>query len=179
MIDANVRGAGKTLIADTVGLITTGEELPRMSNPCHDEEARKRITSLALRGDSICLIDNITRQLGSAALDAALTATRCQDRILGRSEVVDMPLVTTWLAMGNNVILAADTSRRVCPIRLNCRVEKPKDRKDFRYPDLRQHIRANRGKLVSAALAVLRGYDVAGRPHADLPGWGLLKVGQG
>ncbi len=171
-IDANVRGSGKTLLADGVGLIATGDDLPRMSNPSDDDEARKRITSLALRGDSICLIDNIGGQLGCASLDAALTSTRWQDRILGRSEITDMPLVITWLATGNNIILAADTSRRVCPIRLNCQEERPEERQGFKHPDLRQFIRDYRGKLVSAALTILRGYHVAERPQVNLCGWG-------
>lgn len=172
LFDANVRGSGKTLAADIVGLITTGEDLARMSNPGDDNEARKRITALVIRGVLLCLIDNIVGTLGSAALDAALTATRWQDRILGHSQVVDMPMSIVWLATGNNTILAADTSRRVCPIRLNCQEEKPENRKGFRHPDLRQHVRANRGQLVSAALTILRAFHVAGRPQVDLPGWG-------
>lgn len=174
-IDANVRGSGKSLIADAFGVIITGNDLPRMCNPHDDDEARKRITSLAVRGDPVCLIDNIHGELGGAALDAALTGTRWQDRILGRSEVVDMPLEITWLATGNNILYAADTSRRVCHIRLNSREERPEERQGFTYPNLRRHVRDSRAKLLRAALIILRGFHVAERPQLPLPGWGSFE----
>lgn len=173
--EANVAGTGKGLLVDVVGLILTGDDLSRMSNPTNDEEARKRITSIAVRGDRIVLIDNIAGELGGAALDAALTATRWQDRILGGNEMVDLPLSVLWIATGNNVTLLADTSRRVCPIRMNCTEERPEERTGFVYSDLRGHVRANRAKLVRAALTALRGYFVAGQPQASLPGWGSFE----
>lgn len=172
LIDANVRGSGKSLLSDAVGLIVLGDDLPRMSNPEDDDEARKRITSLAIRGDSICLIDNIINEFGGAALDAALTSTRWQDRILGRSEIVDMPLPITWIGTGNNVGLRGDTARRICHIRLNCREERPEDRQGFRHADLRGFVRENRAQLVGAVLTILRAFHVAGRPQANLSGWG-------
>ncbi|MDZ4683817.1 MAG: DUF3854 domain-containing protein, partial [Planctomycetaceae bacterium] len=175
LVDANVRGSGKSLLCDTVGMIVTGDALPRMSNPNDDDEARKRITSLAIRGDALCLIDNIASQLGCASLDAALTATRWQDRLLGRSEMVDFPLRLVWGATGNNVILAADTSRRVQPIRLDCKIERPEERSGFRHPHLVDHVRRNRGRLLSAALTVLRAFHVAGRPSQRLPEWGSFE----
>ncbi len=172
LIDANVRGSGKSLFADAIGLIVLGDDLPRMSNPGDDDEARKRITSLAIRGDSLCLIDNITTEFGGASIDAALTSTRWQDRILGRSEVVDMPLAITWLATGNNVVLMGDTSRRICHIRLNCKEERPEERDGFRHANLRAHVHQHRAELVSACLTILRAFHVAGRPQAKLSGWG-------
>jgi hypothetical protein len=42
------------------------------------------------------LIDNINRPLGSGALDAALTGTAWSERILGKSEKIDLPLLTIW-----------------------------------------------------------------------------------
>jgi len=61
-----------------------------MSNPRDDDECRKRITAIALAAEPAVLIDNIVYGLGCASLDAALTATTWQDRILGRSETVDL-----------------------------------------------------------------------------------------
>ena len=53
LIDANTRGSGKSLLADVGGILATGTTLARMSNPRDDEECRKRITALALAGDSM------------------------------------------------------------------------------------------------------------------------------
>jgi hypothetical protein len=105
LIDANVRGSGKSLLADIGAIIVTGLKMPRMSCPKDDDESRKRITAIALGGDQMILIDNVSGELGGASLDAALTGTIWKDRILGRSEIVEMPLVTTWAATGSDVRL--------------------------------------------------------------------------
>lgn len=175
LVEANVAGTGKGLLVDAAGLILTGSNISRMSNPRDDDEARKRITAIAIKGDSVVLIDNIAGELGGASLDAALTATHWQDRILGGNVIVNLPLNTTWIATGNNVTLLADTSRRVCPIRMYCKEEKPEERTGFVHEDLRAHVRENRPKLVRAALTALRGYFVAGKPQAKLSGWGSFE----
>ena len=175
LIDANIRGSGKSLVADVVALIVTGRDMSRMSNPRDDEEARKRITALAVGGDTLCLIDNIIGGLGCASLDAALTGTVWKDRILGRTEIVEFPLLVTWSATGNNVVLHADTSRRVAHIRLDSNEENPEQRDGFQHPNLREYVRKNRPKLLSDALTILAAFCQAGRPMRKLPNWGSFE----
>lgn len=172
LIDANTRGSGKSLLADVIGIIATGEATPRMSNPRDDDECRKRITSLAIAGDSLVLIDNINGELGCASLDAALTSTSWKDRILGKSEIIEMPLNLLWLATGNNVILGADTSRRVCHIRLESPEERPEERKGFKHTNLIRHVHDTRPELVAAAITILSAYVQAGQPDQNLKPWG-------
>jgi hypothetical protein len=172
LFDGNVAGSGKTLQTETISLITTGRTIPRTPNPRNNEEARKLILALALSSESLILIDNIEGTLGTPAIDAALTATSWRDRILGRSEMVTMPLVVTWLASGNNVILRPDTCRRVAHCRLECKEENPEERDAFRYSDLKAHVRDHRGELLGAVLTILRAYFVAGRPTQRLRRWG-------
>lgn len=176
LIDANIRGSGKSLLADVIAEIVTGRSAPRFSNPCGDEEVRKRITALALSGDEIVLIDNIVGSFGSASLDAALTSETWSDRILGRSETVALPLQITWMATGNNVALQADTSRRVLYIRLESSEEQPELREDFRRPDLRLFVRENRPQLLADALTILSAYCAAGRPKQGLRPWGSFEA---
>jgi hypothetical protein len=175
LIDANIRASGKSLLADTGSLIVTGRDIARMSCPEDDDETRKRITAITLNGDQMVLIDNIAGELGSASLDAALTGTVWKDRILGRSEIVEMPLVTTWAATGNNVVLMADTSRRVCHIRLNSDLENPEERADFKHANLRVWVQQERPRLLAAALTILSGYCHAGRPDQKLKAWGSFE----
>jgi hypothetical protein len=173
LIDANTRGSGKSLLADVGGIIATGTTLARMSNPNDDEECRKRITALALAGDSMVQIDNIIGNLGCASLDAALTSPDSwKDRILGKSEIVELPLSLTWMATGNNVMLEADTSRRTLHIRLDSPEENPELRSGFQIPHLVAHVKQQRAALVAAGLTILSGYHAAGRPRMDLPAWG-------
>jgi hypothetical protein len=172
LFDANTRGAGKTLLADLASQIAFGRVASRMSSPKDDDECRKRITALALAGDLSVLIDNIVGAFGSAALDAALTADRWKDRILGKSEIVELALRMTWMASGNNVVLAADTPRRVIHSRLNSTLERPEERTGFKHPDVREYVRNNRPALLAAALTILRAWFVAGKPRAGISNWG-------
>ncbi|MEX2168091.1 MAG: hypothetical protein WD851_02170 [Pirellulales bacterium] len=175
LIDANTRASGKSLLADAASLIVTGRLIARMSCPKEDDEMRKRITAIALGGDQIVLIDNIAGELGSASLDAALTGTVWKDRILGRSEIVEMPLVTTWAATGNNVVLLADTSRRVCHIRLESKLENPEERIGFKHANLLGWVRDERPRLLAAALTILYAYCRAGSPSQNLKAWGSFE----
>jgi hypothetical protein len=172
LVDSNVRGSGKNLLCDVTALTLTGREMPRMANSENDEECRKRITALAVGGDLSVLIDNIAGHLGCPALDSALTSTTWKDRILGRTEIAEMPLQAVWYATGNNVAILADTSRRVAHIRLESKLENPEERKDLRHPQLKEWVLQERPRLLAAALTILRGYCAAGRPDQRLTPWG-------
>jgi len=175
LFDANTRGTGKSLLADINALVVTGREATRLTSPKDDEECRKRVTALVTNSDRIVLVDNIAGRFGCASLDAALTGTVWKDRRLGHTELIEAPLRMTWYGSGNNVLLAADTARRVCHIRLESPLENPEDRSGFQHADIRKHVRQNRPSLLAAALTVLRGYIVAGRPDQKLKPWGSFE----
>lgn len=162
-IRAPTPGTGKGLLAAAIILIGTGRE-PATASMCDGDEMRKRITSLALTGTGTVLLDNISGAVGSDVLANALTSTTWEDRLLGRSETVRLPLRLTWLMTGNNLRFAKTLGRRVVPIDLDAHVEHPEDRNRFAQPDLLGHIRRHRQTLVAAALTILRGFVVAGRP---------------
>lgn len=172
LIDKNVRGAGAGLLADVVALTVTGRRFSVMSYTNDREELRKKITTLAIEGERLVLLDNLAGAVGNDVLDAALTADTWKDRVLGSNKVYDGPLHVVWFGTGNNVQLHADTSRRVCHVRMESADERPETRTGFRFPDLRGHVRKTRGRLLSAALTVLRGWIVAGRPAHGLIPWG-------
>jgi hypothetical protein len=172
LVDANVRAAGKGLLLDSISRIITGQRFTVATYSHDEDELRKRITSLALAGDRLVLFDNLDGKFGNAVLDAALTATAWKDRILGVNRLAEAPLYATWYATGNNVAIAADTARRVCHVRLESPEERPEERQGFRHPDLLQWIGDNRGKLLAAALMIIRAYILAGTPDEHLPAWG-------
>jgi NrS-1 polymerase HBD domain len=175
LIDANIRGAGKGLLAQTIGQIVLGREMP-VSSYAHDtEEMRKKITSLAIAGDRMVLLDNLEGTFGNDALDRALTSTRWKDRILGKSEQVDLPLLPVWYGTGNNVQVAADTTRRIIHVRLDVLDEHPEDRTGFRHPDLIGWVKQERGRLLSAALTILSAYIRCGKPKQDLTPYGSFE----
>jgi hypothetical protein len=175
LIDGNTRGVGKGLLADVIALTLTGRRFPVMSYSADKEELRKKVTSLAMAGERLVLLDNLAGAVGNDVLDMALTADWWRDRVLGVNRVYDGPLHVSWFATGNNVQLGADTSRRCSHCRLESPLERPELRADVRYPDLRRHVREHRGALLSAALTILRGWYAAGRPCHGLPPWGSFE----
>jgi hypothetical protein len=176
LLDANVPGAGKSLVADVISEIIAGRPLARMAPTEDDAEMRKRITALAIAGVPHVLLDNVAGALGGPSIDAALTSTTWRDRVLGESRDVELPLTAVWYATGNNVQLAGDLARRVCHARLESPFEHPEERRDFRHPDLLGWVRENRAALVVAGLTVLRAYFVAGAPEKRLPMWGSFEA---
>jgi hypothetical protein len=121
------------------------------------------------------LFDNLEGKFGNAVLDAAPTGTAWKDRLLGANRMAEAPMHMTWYATGNNVAIAADTARRVCHVRLESNLERPEARADFRHRDLLAWVGENRGRLLAAALTILRGYCAAGRPDLGLPAWGSFE----
>ena len=174
VIEATMRGSGKTLLADLIGLIVTGSDFARMRFPGihNDDELRKMVTSVVLNGDRLCLLDNVTGTLGGATLDTLLTATEWRDRLLKTMKMVSGPLNAVWFATSNNAALGGDTARRVLPIRLESEHERPEERADFKIPDIRSHVRQARPQLLAAALTILRAYFVAGCPKQTFTPWG-------
>ncbi len=171
--DANVRGSGKSLSADAVGIIHTGRQLPRTTAAGDDDEFRKRITAILLAGDPLVLIDNAAGVLGCASLDALLTSTTWTDRLLGKTEMTKvLPARSIWIATGNNLQFAADTARRTLRIRIESPLENPEERTGFKHPELLSWVRRERGRLAAAAVTILRAWHVAGRPTMNLSPWG-------
>lgn len=175
LIDANVRGAGKGLLAQTIGQIVLGREMP-VSSYAHDpEEMRKKITAIALAGDRVIHLDNLEGNFGNDTLDRALTATRWKDRLLGKSQEVDLPLIPVSYGTGNNVAVAADTTRRIVHVRLDVLAERPEERTGFKHTELVSWIKANRAELLACAFTILRAYCNGGMPRQDLSSFGSFE----
>lgn len=58
LIDGNVRGVGKGLLADVAALILTGRRFSVMNYTNDREELQKRITALVMEGEDLVLLDN-------------------------------------------------------------------------------------------------------------------------
>jgi hypothetical protein len=164
-ITANIRGSGKSMVVDAASIIAYGHRAARHTFAGDDKEMGKVITSLAIRGASSVLFDNLNVQLRGGALDAALTATTWNDRILGESKMTgDLPMRIVFTATGNNLAYGTDIARRVLPIRLVSALAEPETRSNFVHRDLLRWVASERPRLAVAALTVLRGYYAAGCP---------------
>ena len=177
--DAPTAGTGKTLLAQAIGALFTGD-LPPALPPAsaQDEEARKRLFAALRDNHRTILWDNIREPFGNAALDAFLTAPTFTDRILGKSETATLPNRALFLATGNNLRLVGDTCRRVLVARLDARIEQPY-RREFEFCPAQMTL-SRRHELVAAGLTIIRAWITAGRPRhgkgrsASFEGWDEL-----
>jgi hypothetical protein len=148
-------------------VIATGREAGVISQGKTEEELEKRLGALLLAGDQVIAIDNCEAPLGGEFLCSILTQRVVRARILGRSEAPELPAGACVTATGNNLVLVGDMTRRTVLCRLDPRHERPELRRFASNP--LQAAKADRGRLLTAALTVLRAYHVAGRPGQPTP----------
>jgi len=166
IIEANTRGAGKSLLAHVVGVIATGAGVAASTLADDEAERRKSIISKLLEGEAVIALDNAKGTLGGPALEAALTAEVISDRLLGQTSTVRARNNALWIITGNNCAVTSDLARRVQPVRLSYPAERPEDRDASAYaiPDLKGWVIENRAALWAHAITLVRSFIVAGRP---------------
>jgi hypothetical protein len=164
LLDAPQQGTGKSLLSSVIGIIATGRPSAMMAAPDDDAEWRKRITATLYDGPSVITIDNIEGQLKAPSLANVLTADVWKDRLLGRSELIELPQLATWLATGNNIRLGGDMQRRSVWIRLDAKSGTPWLGREFKHPDLKAWVSENRGRIIAALLTLTRAWFCAGQP---------------
>lgn len=181
--DAPSAGTGKTLLTGSCGLIVSGAQPPVMTETRDNEELRKRLTSLLITGPALVLVDNVKHKLDSGTFAALLTSTEWQDRVLGKSEAIQLPNRAVWSVTGNNLSLSEEILRRTVWIRIDAKVDRPWERRSFRHPDLLVWVRRHRHELLWALLVlaqnwVARGCPVwTGAPLASYESWSRVVGG--
>jgi len=106
-----------------------------VSSYSHDsEEMRKKITTIAIAGDTIILLDNIEGRFGNDALDRATTTTRWEGQNFWVATTSGSASAGHLVRDRNNVIVAPDTARRIIHMRLDVMDEHPETRTGFHHP---------------------------------------------
>jgi putative DNA primase/helicase len=168
-VDKPSPGSGASLLVETLAVVTSGSEPGAMGATENDEEQRKQITAKLRDGDVWILFDNVNVELKSAALARALTASEWQDRILGVSKTLRVPIRNVWVATANNLELSLEIARRSYWIRLDAQVEKPWERppEEFKHPELKAWAKENRAELLSALMTLGRYWFHKKQPVPD------------
>ncbi len=152
--DAPTAGTGKTLLAETVAILVTGNEPASFSQGKEEGEDEKRIGAALRAGDACFLIDNCERAVGGDTLCSVISQRQVSIRILGQSEKVELPCDVLVMATGNGLQIHGDMARRTVKCLLDSKVERP-ERRAFGF-DPRDLARERRAELVVAALTAMR-----------------------
>jgi hypothetical protein len=164
LIEAPSPGSGKGLLVDAC----LRPAVPALSSatPAHsDEEWRRRLTGCFREHREVIFIDNVNRDLDSAALASAMTQLYWEDRILGTNENPKFPIHCIWVMTANNPTMSLELARRSIKIRLDPQVERPWLKEGFQHPDLRGWIEQKRAGLIWAAHTLVQAWIRAGRPQ--------------
>jgi len=165
MIESPTPGSGKGLLTRALTIPAAGLGPAVMTEAGNDEEMRKRITSKLMQAPRFILIDNINGRLDSASLSSALTTRDgWEDRLMGHSRDVILPVTCVWIATANNPSFSLEMARRTVSIRIDPRVEHPELRSGFKHTKLGIWARNNRGNLVWAALTLVQRWIALGKP---------------
>jgi len=164
LVESPVPGSGKGLLVDACLRPALGQHLGFIPQANDEAEWRKRITASLIEGRGAIVIDNLRSRLDSGVLAAALTTIYWADRILGRSEMVNLPVRCVWVTTGNNPMVSTEIARRSIRIRLDAGVERPWELTNFKHPSLREWADEHRPDLVWAALTLVQAWIVAGKP---------------
>jgi hypothetical protein len=147
-----------------------------MGQTLDEAEEGKRLLALALEGASVCCIDNVVYPFGNQYLAMAVTTQAMTGRLLGQTQMINAPWNAVLFATGNNLSYRGDMSRRVVPIALDIRMEKPEERSGFLHAQLEPWVMQERPHLVACALTILRAYVVAGSPAQGLTPYGSFEA---
>lgn len=189
LIESPTPGTGKTLLAETLTVVALGRVFPAMTEGRNDEEWRKRITSKLINDPPFIFIDNVRHKIDSSALASVMTCSTWEDRILGKTEMINLPVNCGWVATGNNPTLSSEMTRRTVRIRIDAEMDRPGQRtKDqFKHPELLLWVKENRARIISSILTLVQAWIKAGKPTSEtrigsFEEWsdvmgGILKVG--
>lgn len=166
-------GAGKSLLADVIGLIATGRSNCVISQADSEAEEEKRLITVLGAGDAVVCYDNIERPFGCAPLCSVLSQEMFKGRLLCTNKHINLATNATFLATGNNLTLIGDVSTRAILCRLNPLCERPEER-TFEI-NLYHYIPGHRGNLAKDALTILRAYHVVGRPKQNIKQFGRFE----
>jgi putative DNA primase/helicase len=166
LIEKPAPGTGASLLAEATLWPILGRPVVVTVEATTDDEWRKKLLARLSTGPVATLIDNVRRRLDSASLSAAITADVFEDRILGTSNTFKIPVRGLWIATANNPALSNELTRRCVRIRLDARMGQPWMRSNFRHPDLRAWMTAERARLIWAALTLGQAWVAAGSPPA-------------
>jgi len=165
LITAELSRSGKTLAAELAGAIQLG----RVPEPAALPEGPERgytLNALVLQEPGFLWLENLQTgsELGGVELLTALTApgpVRVR-AVRSSSTVKGDPTRTVWVATGNQIQLGDEQARRTVLINLRRRTDRA-----FRTPDLRAWVLANRWRIVSCLLALVRRWHQRGEPEPD------------
>lgn len=171
---ANRERAGKDYGAHIRTLVYSGvaeESSPISSGKGGEDgnELRKKLISMLRSGKIFFHSANNKGHLSSAVFESFLTASQITDRILGKSELLNLSNPLEISLSGNvGISYSADLRNRCKFINLFLEIENANSR-TFETPNLHSFIKKNRGLILSAIFSLIKNWVDDGCPSGKIP----------
>lgn len=157
------QASGKSLVAQTVGAIFTGNSECLATWPQKEDELPQRIADHLISGDPFVAFDNIRGRVDNRDLAQLLTSTHWPHRLKFHDGVIKLTNSATWCMSLNGATFDRDLARRTVMIRLDAKVLNAHERKSFKRPQPYWAL-ANRARLVRCAMTVIAYWLSIGKP---------------
>ena len=164
LIDKPDRGVGASYLGKLARLVAHGNSTPTGAARKSDEEWEKWLLSIFLAGELVTIFDDFDGELTASPLAAALTDTSYAARLLGVNKIVTTLNHTLFIVTGKNVPVGEDIVRRYFWIRLAPLSAAQRKARHFRFPNLHDKVREERGYIVAALLTLVRAWAATGCP---------------
>jgi hypothetical protein len=165
LIDKPVAGTGATLLARTLTHPYLGRDLAAKQWPSTEDELRKQVTAHLLSGSNPYFFDNLEGdEIDSNILASVLTAPVYADRLLQRSQDVELVNRAAWIGTGNNPTFAPQLARRAVRIRMVSPLADPTQAAGFKHENLDSWVREHRNEYAEHLLTMISGWVNAGMP---------------
>jgi hypothetical protein len=170
-ITAASSGSGKSYLTSVITPFAGPGDAFNMSYPTTADEASKAMLAALIQAPAVIAFDDMqTDWLPHGVMNRMLTSETIADRILGASKVVTARTASFILGTGNNVSPVRDMCRRVVSIRLAPPSSAP-SMLDYKGNPVGE-VRRNREAYVVDALTIVRAWQAAGKPKAEVPAIG-------
>ena len=174
---ANAEGAGKTLLANCAIVPVMGRTFCNVWTQ-RNEDMEKLLTAATLATQPIILFDNAKGHLDNPAVEAFISATYWEGRILGASKLFTGKNNAVVFITGNGCTVSPDLRRRSLFIELFMEEDRSENRKFKKV--LNERVLLDCGqKILTALWSIVKAWDDAGRPkassiHPSFPDWSMI-----
>ena len=153
LFDGNNPAVGKGKAARALAALATGGSPAVVTEGPDGDELEKRLAAAIVSGSPAILLDNVQRQLASSTLESVLTEAVADIRAFGKLLNLRVWCKALVLVTANNPNLRRDLLRRVLPVRIVVRDDRPEPR-SFGFDPVEETLR-DRRELLEAAFTVL------------------------
>lgn len=161
---SSMEGSGKSILCEAfVGEAVMGRPSANLHIGRDKDEAAKTLFAYARSGASCIVLDNVQggTTLDDAHLASTVTRPTFAARVLGVSEMRELPNLFVPMLTGNNVTFSPELSRRVVPVLFTPK-RALRDR-TFKH-EARSWVKSNRRRLAEVVLGAVERWKAAGRP---------------